>query len=188
MQVDVDAEDWAGVLRGDGEAFGRIFDRRREQVRRQAHRLLDGRLDVEDAVAIVFLEAWRKRSSVRVVDGSVLPWLLVTTMHVARNIRRGRSRYDGLLTRLPAASTAPDPASAVDDREVLTAMRKLSLVDQQVLTLCVLEGWSERDAAAALAVAPGTVKSRLHRAKQRLAQRVDRRTGTTHGRGVSDGA
>ena len=188
MHVDVDAEDWVLVLGGDGEAFGRIFDRRKEQVRRQARRVLDGRLDVEDAVAIVFLEAWRKRASVRVVDGSVLPWLLVTTMHVARNVRRGRSRYDGLLTRLPAPTAVPDPSTALEDREVLTAMRTLPLADQQVLTLCVLEGWSQRDAAEALAVAPGTVKSRLHRAKQRLAQRVDRRSGATPSRGVSDGA
>lgn len=188
MHVEVDAEDWAMVLDGDGEAFGRIFDRRKQQVRRQARRVLDRQADVEDAVAIVFLEAWRKRSSVRVVDGSLQPWLLVTTMHVARNIRRGRSRYDGLLARLPAPSATPDPAATLDDRGVLDAMRTLALVDQQVLTLCVLEGWSERDAAAALAVAPGTVKSRLHRAKQRLAQRIDRPTGTTPARGVSDGA
>lgn len=188
MHVDVDAEDWVLVLGGDGEAFGRIFDRRRDQVRRQARRLLDRHADVEDAVAIVFLEAWRKRAAVRVVDGSLLPWLLVTTMHVARNVRRGRARYDGLLARLPAPATTPDPASTLDDRGVLDAMRTLSLQDQQVLTLCVLEGWSERDAAAALAVAPGTVKSRLHRAKQRLAARVDRPTGATPAQGVSDGA
>lgn len=184
---DVDAEDWALVLGGNGEAFGRIFDRRKQQVRRQARRLLDSASDVDDAIAIVFLEAWRKRSSVRVVEGSLLPWLLVTTMHVARNIRRGRARYEGLLTRLPPPSPAMDPSAALDDRGALIALRGLSVTDQQVLTLCVLEGWSERDAAAALGVAAGTVKSRLHRAKRRLAQRLEDRVGPTPTAGVRDG-
>ena len=183
-----DAEDWIRVLGGDGEAFGRIYDRRREQVRRQARRLLDRPADVEDAVAVVFLEAWRRRTAVTAVDRSLLPWLLVTATNVARNMRRGRARYDGLLARLPAPPPAPDPTAALDDRHVLDAMRRLSLADQQVLTLCVLEGWSERDAATALAVAPGTVKSRLHRAKQRLAQRVAGPAEPTSTRGLTHGA
>lgn len=187
MHEAIDAEDWAEVLAGDGEAFGRIFDRRKEPVRRQAHRMLDRPVDVEDVVAMVFLEAWRRRAVVAVVDGSLLPWLLVTTTNVARNSRRNRLRYDGLLARLPAPAAPPDPSTSLDDREVVAAFRTLSVADQQVLTLCVLEGWSERDAAAALAVPPGTVKSRLHRAKQRLAARVPRAIGPTTENGFSHG-
>jgi RNA polymerase sigma-70 factor (ECF subfamily) len=185
--VSDDAEDWARVLAGDGEAFGRIFDRRHEQVRRQARRLLDRHADVEDAVAVVFLEAWRRRRDARLVDGSLLPWLLATATNVARNSRRSRRRYEGLLARLPAPASAPDPASLIDDRHVLAALRALPSNDQQVLTLCVLEGWSERDAAAALGVAPGTVKSRLHRAKRRLAQRLGAPDGVQQRGRVRDG-
>jgi RNA polymerase sigma-70 factor (ECF subfamily) len=185
--VSDDAEDWGRVLEGDGEAFARIFDRRKEQVRRQARRLLDRNADVEDAVAVVFLEVWRRRWDARLVDGSLLPWLLVTATNVARNSRRSSRRYEGLLARLPAPNPAPDPASALDDRHVLTALRALPLPDQQVLTLCVLEGWPERDAAAALGVAPGTVKSRLHRAKRRLAQRLESWNGIESRSGVRDG-
>ena len=177
MDPDSDAADWAGALAGDGEAFGRVFDRRKDAVRRQARRLLDETADVEDVVAIVFLEAWRKRAAVRVIDGSVLPWLLVTTTNVARNTRRGRARYDRLLMALPVPEETADPGDRLGDQGVLAALRTLPLADQQVLTLCVLEGWPEREAATALQVAPGTVKSRLHRAKQRLAQRIGRSTG-----------
>jgi RNA polymerase sigma factor (sigma-70 family) len=59
----------------------------------------------------------------------------------------------------------------------VSALRTLSVTDQQVLTLCVIEGLSEREAAATMGVAPGTVKSRLHRAKARLEQQY---TATTH--------
>jgi RNA polymerase sigma factor (sigma-70 family) len=183
-----DTEDWALVLGGDGEAFGRIFDRHKEPVRRQVRRLLDRRADVEDALAVVFLEAWRKRAAVQVVHGSLLPWLLVTANNVARNSRRSRLRYEALLTRLPEPRPSHDPASALDGEGVLAALRQLTLSDQHVITLCVLEGWSERDAAAALGVAPGTVKSRLHRAKRRLVQRLDRTMVPISKRGISDGA
>jgi RNA polymerase sigma-70 factor (ECF subfamily) len=188
MDAMTDAEDWALVLGGHGEAFGRIFDRHKEPVRRQVRRLLDRSADVEDAVAVVFLEAWRKRASVRVVQGSLLPWLLVTANNVARNSRRSRLRYEALLARLPQPPSTRDPASVLDGEGVVAALRRLSLADQQVLTLCVLEGWSERDAAAALGVAPGTVKSRLHRAKQRLAERLGRPVAGIAERGITDGA
>lgn len=187
VDLDSDAADWALVLLGDGEAFGRIFDRRKQPVRRQARRLLERDADVEDALALVFLEAWRRRRTASVVDGSLLPWLLVTTANTARNMRRSRSRYERLMSRLPDPPPSVDPSAVDGELGVLAAMRTLTVADQQVLTLCVMEGLSEREAAEALQIAPGTVKSRLHRAKRRLAQRVQAPIGVTPGRGVRDG-
>ena len=125
--------------------------------------------DVDDLVALTFLEAWRLRGRVRVVDGSVLPWLLVTATNVARNQRRAARRYRALLDRLPAGETAPDPATLLDETDVAAHFDRLPLADRQVLALCVVEGFSEKEAASALGVAPGTVKSRLSRARRRLA-------------------
>jgi DNA-directed RNA polymerase specialized sigma24 family protein len=71
-----DAEDWAAAGGGDGEAYGRVFDRHRDRVHRHALRLVPPDVDVDDVVAVVFLEAWRRRRSARLVDGDLLPWLL----------------------------------------------------------------------------------------------------------------
>jgi RNA polymerase sigma-70 factor (ECF subfamily) len=164
---EADADDWARAVAGDGDAFGRIFDRHRDRVRRHGYRLAPRPGDVDDLVAITFFEAWRHRARVRVVDGSVLPWLLVTATNVARNLRRSSARYSALLERLPAAESGPDPADIVS-HDVEVRLARLPLADRQVLTLCVLEGYSERDAATALGIAPGTVKSRLSRARRRF--------------------
>lgn len=164
-----DSAAWAHARGGDGEAFGLLFDRHRPRVQPHLARLLSSPHDVEDAVAIVFLEAWRRRDAVRVVEGSIMPWLLVTATNVANNVRRSGRHYQALLDRLPPVGDTVIELTAVEEPEVLTALRGLSLQDQQVLTLCVLEDWSEREAAEALRVRPGTVKSRLHRAKRRLA-------------------
>lgn len=167
-----DAADLALALAGTGEAFGRIFDRHRDRVYRHGLRLVDGHAEVEDLVALTFLEAWRKRDSVRLIDGSLLPWLLVTATNTASNLRRASNRHRALLARLAPADAEPDHAELYDDGIAQRALRSLSAADQRVITLCVLEGLSEKEAAAVLGVAPGTIKSRLSRAKARLSARV----------------
>lgn len=133
--------------------------------------------DAEDVTGMVFLEAWRRRESMRAVDGSVIGWLLVTANNVARNFSRSSRRYRHVLSVLPAAQDTPDHSGAVDDRldwdpqrtAIRDALARLPRGDQDVLTLCVLEELSTAEAAAAMSVAPGTVKSRLSRAKARLS-------------------
>lgn len=80
-----DEDDWARARDGDGEAFGLIFDRHRSRLRRQAHALVPTPTDADDVVSATFLVAWRRRESIRFVDGSMLPWLLRTATHAARH-------------------------------------------------------------------------------------------------------
>ncbi len=159
---------------GDGEAFGRIFDRHRDRIFRHGLRLVTGVADVDDVVAITFLEAWRRRDDVRLVDESVLPWLLVTATNTAHNLRRSARRHRALLAKLSPEEHTPDHSSTFEDGEALAALRQLSLADQRVVTLSVLEGFSERESAEVLGVPAGTVKSRLSRARARLAAVVPR--------------
>src|SRR5476651_354484 len=76
--IQSDESDWAAALRGDGEAFGRIFDRHRHRLFRHSYRLVAVSADADDIVSVTFLEAWRRADAVRFVNGSILPWLLVT--------------------------------------------------------------------------------------------------------------
>ncbi|MCI1016973.1 sigma-70 family RNA polymerase sigma factor, partial [Herbaspirillum sp. C7C2] len=92
------------------------------------------------------------------------PWLLVTATNVARNQTRAARRYRAALDRLPPPEPVPDHADRDDDGDAVRALRQLGHRDQEIITLSVLEGYSEREIAAALGIAPGTVKSRLSRA------------------------
>lgn len=74
-----EADHWSAAIAGDAQAFAALFDLHRDRVFRYARRLLGDIHDAEDATAGAVLELWRRRTSVRVVEGSVLPWLLVTT-------------------------------------------------------------------------------------------------------------
>lgn len=167
-----DAAEWERAIAGDGEAFGRLFDRHRRRVQQHSLRLAPTFADAEDVVAITFLEAWRRRHHVRFVDGSLLPWLLVTATNVSRNLTRGARRYREALARLPPPEPAPDHADRHGHSDVEQALSQLSTNDQQVITLCVLEGLSDREVAQVLAIPVGTAKSRLSRAKARLRTRM----------------
>jgi RNA polymerase sigma-70 factor (ECF subfamily) len=166
-----DALLWARVRDGDESALAALFDRHEARMFRHAQRLLTAREDAKDAVAIAFFELWRKRLSVRLVDGSPLPWLLNTVAFAARNLERAGRRYRTLLTRVPAAQGADEVVSA-DESGVLAALRRLPAREQSVVILTVLEGYPDRAAAEALGVPVGTVKSRLARAKTKLREEL----------------
>ena len=183
-----EAAAWSAARGGDGPAFASLFDCHRDRVFGHALRLVRDPHDAEDVTAVVFLEAWRKRESVRLVDGSIIGCLLVTTNFAARNHARGLRRYRSALTKLPAPDPQSDHAPSVDesidgagrDRQVREAFAKLSRRDQDVITLCLLEEMTTAQAADALGVPEGTVKSRLSRARKRLSELAVQLPGTTH--------
>lgn len=169
----IDSGLWQRSLAGDGDAFGALFDRHRDRVFVHAFRLAGNRQDAEDVVASAFLELWRLRDRVRLVDGSVLPWLLATTTNVGLNAARSRRRYQRFLERLPRASQQPDAGDTVIDAVgidpvVKAAIRSLKRKDAQLLALVALEGYGVEDAAACLRLSPVAARARLHRARRRL--------------------
>jgi RNA polymerase sigma-70 factor (ECF subfamily) len=184
---------WLRVKGDDPEAFGDLFDEFRDRVYWQALRHTGIVHDAEDLTALVFLEAWRRRAHVRIVDGSPLAWLLVTTNNVARNHARTQRRYRRALARVSAEREHPDFSSEVNEHidgesrrdAVRQAFSQLSAKDQDVVSLCIIEDMSLAQAAVALGVPTGTVKSRLSRAKRRL---LDLTTQITDTQSVAGGA
>lgn len=124
---------------------------------RHACRLAASRQDAEDLVATAFLELWRRRDRVRMVNGSVLPWLLATTTNLGLNARRATRRYQRLLERLPRAESQPDVVSVAlethslgIDGRLRAGLQSLKPEDAQLLVLVALEGYSVVEAAVCL--------------------------------------
>lgn len=163
-----DAQRWRSAVQGNGEALGELFDLHHSRVYRHSLRLVPSPVDAEDVVAVVWLEAWRQRDRIRFVDGSMLPWLLVVATNTALNFNRTARRYRALIRRLPPPAPQSDHADAFDAGLAQAALAELSRAHREVVALCVLNGYSEAEAASALGVPPGTVKSRLSRATRAL--------------------
>jgi RNA polymerase sigma factor (sigma-70 family) len=171
---------WRQSLLGQGDPFGALYDRHRDRVFRHAYRLCGNHHDAEDIMAAAFLELWRRRKQVRVVEGSILPWLLVTTTNMARNSARTALRYQRLLKALPRSEDISDPTansyrSYQDalDHDLARALATLTAEDLHLVTLVVFEEHTIVAAAAVLNLTPAAAKSRIHRARQRLRAALD---------------
>ncbi len=168
------------VHAGDPDAFRELFDEHARSVYNLGFRVTGSWSTAEDVVSLTFLEAWRLRTRIDVgaEAGSLSPWLLGIATNVSRNVRRAARRYADALARLPTLEPVPDPAndvaSRVDGREELgramAALAALSTPDREVLVLCVGSGLDYNQAAQALGVPVGTVRSRLSRARRKLAR------------------
>lgn len=184
-KASTDGELWLRVIDGDGAAFASLFLRHRDRVFVHSLRLVRTPFEAEDVTAMVFLEAWRCRSRIRLVNDSMLGWLLITATNVARNKIRSTLRYERLLRKLPQSPLVPDHSDSVaenvdDDRRSLLlrqAYRSLGRRDQEVIALCVLEDMSTAEVSELLGIPSGTVKSRLSRAKQKLSQLMNPQAG-----------
>ncbi|KRC61928.1 hypothetical protein ASE14_14210 [Agromyces sp. Root81] len=177
-----DAVLWLEATSGTDASFAVIFDRYRRLVFKRAYDRVRDVTDAEDVVAIVFMEAWRKRDSVRFIDGSLRPWLLVVTLNVCLNRDRANRRYRRLLTKLPPPEHEPDLSertlAQIEAGEAFqalrTAMKRYSSSDQRVVELCLIDDVPVSAAAIVLDMPVGTVKAKLSRARKKLQVELER--------------
>jgi RNA polymerase sigma factor (sigma-70 family) len=171
---------WLRAAAGESEAFGRLYERHARAIYNYLFRRCADWSLAEDLTSIVFLEAYRRRAEVELAEGKVLPWLYGVATNVVRNQRRSLRRHAAALKRIPPPEPVHGIAGEVADRlDAQTRMRTILAVldqlpesDKDVLALCVWSQLSYEDAAEALGVPVGTVRSRLSRARARLAELV----------------
>lgn len=165
---------------GDGEAFAALVERYGQDVFRLAYLIVRDAAEAEDVAQEAFLRAYRALGRFH-PDRPFRPWLLRIAGNVALNRVRSRTRLAAFLTRYrPArggeAAPSPEAAALADERRrtLWRAIGRLRPEQQAVLYLRYFLDLSERDLAACLDCAPGTVKSRLHRALASLRRVVER--------------
>ncbi|WP_426567391.1 RNA polymerase sigma factor [Streptomyces canus] len=168
----------ARVRAGDRAAFADLYDQNARVVYSHALRLTGNWSDAEEVMSETFLGAWRTRETVDPEGGSLTPWLLGIATHKAHNVNRGLRRRLAFLARSPeprpVEDFADEAADRIDDARrfalVHEALRQLGRPDREVIALCVGAGLDYQQAAEALGIPVGTVRSRLSRARARLAR------------------
>jgi RNA polymerase sigma factor (sigma-70 family) len=188
---------WAAAVAGDADAFGLLFDRYADVVYRYALARLRNIDLAEEVVATVFSEAWRQRARIELRHGSLRPWLLGVARNQANRTWAQQAR-EQRRDRLAEAGVVADHAGAVAGRidaqselaTVLDALAALPDAPRETLILHVWGELSHDEVATELGISVGTVKSRLSRARSRLAAtlRPHREVGSDEGRAAPGSA
>ncbi|MDQ2628668.1 MAG: RNA polymerase sigma factor SigM [Actinomycetota bacterium] len=167
-----DAELLAAHVAGDRYAFQELYGRHQRRLRRLARLTTGCPEDAEDALQEAMLSAHRSAGSFR-YNAAVGSWLHRIVVNACRDrMRRNRIHQQVPLEEFPAVG---DRTAEVETAlEVRAALRRLSTEQRAAVLTVDMHGYSIADAARALGVAQGTVKSRCARGRARLAVLLSR--------------
>jgi RNA polymerase sigma-70 factor (ECF subfamily) len=180
--ADTDPELARRTAAGDREAFSELYARHAGGVFKFA-RLMTGSTPLsEDVVQDVFLALMRQAHQFDPTRATLTTYLFsIARYHVRRHLLRQRRLVSLEDERLPEALEQAATASPFDDtlrRQTTDQVRRavLSLPSRyrEVVVLCDVEGLTYADAAASIGCAVGTVRSRLSRGRQLLADKLRR--------------
>ena len=171
-----DAELMARVRTGDREAFADLVDRHKDAVVNYLARLTGDRDRAEDLAQETFLRLFRAAGSYS-EQGYLRAFLFRIGTNLVRSEERRERRFRLLLPFLRREErdepVAPSGLLLQElHREVAGAVAGLPLRFRVPLVLHEIEGWSYENIARELGCREGTVKSRIHRGRQRLREKL----------------
>jgi RNA polymerase sigma-70 factor (ECF subfamily) len=172
------------------DSFDEVLSRYKDLVFNLSYRLLGDHAAAEDLTQEVFLRVHRGLKSFR-GDSSLKTWIYRITLNAASNVRKswarkGRRRHvsleepvrDGGPRRVEQlADTSPGPERVAHASDIARRLQEaLNALPPEYRTAVILrdiEGLAYREIAEALEVSPGTVKSRIARARSRLRDALE---------------
>ncbi|HEX9307042.1 MAG TPA: sigma-70 family RNA polymerase sigma factor [Anaeromyxobacter sp.] len=165
---------------GDRKAFEMLAARHERSLYRFALRACRGEREAEDALQDGLLAAWRGAATFR-GESAARTWLfqvIVNACHRRHRRRAGEGRDPEPIEAAAAVpADGPGPEERIGAREISQAIDRAleGLPDdaREVLLLRDVEELSGEDTAAALGIGLAAMKSRLHRARLELKQRVE---------------
>ena len=164
----------------DERAFEKAVTEQKDRVFAYASRLLRNAAEAQDVAQDALVKLWEHRA--RVERDGARPWLMRTAHNLCIDrIRKRRVRceiVDGAKALAVRADHAPDPEHRAEGRAVgasiLDALDALSTDDRAVLLLRDVQGLPYDEIAETLGMPLGTLKARLHRARERMRTRLSR--------------
>ncbi len=146
--------------------FESIFEAHQDAVYGFAWRMSGSPAVAEDIAQDCFLTLYQSPGRFDPLRGSVRAWLLGVARNLLLKRWRRENRWMALEDEDVPVSAAPPDASAVE--RVAQAVRSLPVLQREVVILVEYEGMSLQEAATAVDAEVGTVKARLHRARENL--------------------
>jgi RNA polymerase sigma factor (sigma-70 family) len=183
----VDRSDVLEARAGDEAAFERLAADVVDRLYRIAVLILRDGYQAEDAVQETLVRAWTGIAKLREPE-RFDAWLHRLLVHACADQSRGRRRFEAVVRVLPADPLAVDDVAGVAERDAMErGFRRLSAEHRAVIVFHYYLDLPLHEIAEALGLPEGTVKSRLHHARQELRAGLEadaRGTGATSAGGV----
>jgi RNA polymerase sigma-70 factor (ECF subfamily) len=171
------------ALRGQLEAFNELVRRHQDQLYSLVYRLVPDPDQAADAVQEAFFSAFRNLASYR--GGSVRGWLGRIAVNAAMDMQRARKRRpwqpypefeDDTWQPTSAGSVEPETQaiSAAQARALGEALSELPVEQRTCIVLFDVQGYDYGEIARIMGSSLGTVKSRIHRGRLALRQKLER--------------
>jgi RNA polymerase sigma-70 factor (ECF subfamily) len=179
--ADSDVDLMSRAADGDRDAFATLYRRHQSSIYRFARLMTGSRQMAEDVVQDVFLALMRRAAGYDAARASLTSYLYGSARnHTRRRLLRerlfvavdGRALDARELT--DGGEVAGELVRACEVRELRAAILTLPARYREVIVLCDLQDVSYAETAAAIGCAVGTVRSRLHRARQLLSRKMRR--------------
>ena len=181
------------ALAGDSEAFARIYQAHHQAVYRFARSMTGSPVAAEDITQEVFVVLFAELARYDPERASFTTYLYGIVRNLSRDRLRRERRFLGLDELSPWSARAAyvhDPSDALEDAEVAARVRaafgRLPVRYRELMVLCDLHGLSYAEAAVVTHLSTAAVRSRLHRGRQLLRQRLGRLAEREAGRSRGD--
>ncbi|MEU4546853.1 RNA polymerase sigma factor [Nonomuraea dietziae] len=160
------------------DRFEAVYDAYYPAIHQYAARRTGSPDDAADVISETFLTAWRRIGDVPEGEEALL-WLYGVARRVLANQQRGESRRAVLAERLRAELAADRPVRPVDLDHVRAAFDGLPERDREVLSLACWEGLTSQQIAKVMGCTAIAARTRLHRARKRMAAALVRQASLT---------
>ena len=161
--------------------FDLLFDRHVESIYSYVRKRIGPQM-AEELTAETFAQAFGARERFVPIHESAAPWLYGIATNLIHRARRAERRQLEAYSRVAAVVTpGPDDFDEADSRldahsaagALVEALLELASGDRDALLLFAWEGLSYDDVATAMGIPPGTVASRINRARRHVRARLD---------------
>ena len=171
MRLQDASDEWLAkrAARGDADAFEQLVLRYQDRLYTLALRVTLSEPDARDCVQEGLISAWRAIDRFR-GDARFSTWIYRIVLRKAYDVLDRRRRSADPVEEIAAVS---HDRSSDDRLDLIAALAVLEPEFRAAAVACDVIGMSMDEAAEALGVPAGTVKSRLHRARTRLAAELE---------------
>ncbi|MFZ5626554.1 MAG: RNA polymerase sigma factor [Bacillota bacterium] len=161
------AELLARSQKGDKEAFARLAEHYQPYVWRVAWRLMGNREDAEDLAQEIWMKVFLQLPGFK-GEAAFTTWLYRVAANTCKDALRRRSRQQETAWEEEIAVTVREDIEG--ELEIQQLLNQLPPEQRLILIYRDVQGFSYEEITAILRINPGTVKSRLARARQNLRQ------------------